>query len=127
MTVGMITKMIAELKGDDVKEAVQAEIDRGTSPQDILAALSARMNEVGHMYETMEHFLVELVLAGQTMKEAFAILTTHLKSGETGEAETTVVATVKADDYDVGNSILISMLMSTGYNIIGFGTDCHRV
>jgi 5-methyltetrahydrofolate--homocysteine methyltransferase len=118
--------MLVELDVNDIASAVQAELDAGADPQDILAALSSGMNEVGRLYEAMEYFLVELVLAGEAMKEAVAVLTPHLKSGETRANETVVVATVKGDNHDIGKSILISMLMSTGFKIIDLGTDCDK-
>jgi methylmalonyl-CoA mutase cobalamin-binding domain/chain len=126
VTLESITKMLVELNVDDIGRAVQKELDVGIDPRDILAALSEGMNEVGRLYEAMEYFLVELVLAGEAMKEAVAILTPRLKSGETGPNETVVVATVKGDNHDIGKSILISMLMSTGFNIINLGTDCDK-
>jgi methanogenic corrinoid protein MtbC1 len=126
LVLEQITKMIVDLKVDDIAAKVQAELDGGADPQDILQALSAGMNEVGHLYETMEYFLVELVLAGEAMKEAVAVLTPYLKSAESGGTETVIVATVKGDNHDIGKSILISMLMSTGYNIIDLGTDCDK-
>jgi methylmalonyl-CoA mutase cobalamin-binding domain/chain len=121
-----ITKMVVDLKVDNIAEAVQAELDAGADPQDILSALSAGMDEVGRLYEAMEYFLVELVLAGEAMKEAVAVLTPHLKPEEAGIKETVVVATVKGDNHDIGKSILISMLASTGFNIIDLGTDCDK-
>ncbi|WXG46928.1 MAG: cobalamin-dependent protein [Candidatus Atabeyarchaeum deiterrae] len=126
MTLEKITKMLVELNVDHIGSAVQAELDAGANPQDILTALSAGMNEVGRLYETMEYFLVELVSAGEAMKEAVAVLTPHLKSGEAGRNETIVVATVKGDSHDIGKSILISVLMSTGFNIIDLGVDCDK-
>jgi methylmalonyl-CoA mutase cobalamin-binding domain/chain len=126
VTLESITKMLVELNVDDIGRAVQKELDAGSSPQDILAALSEGMNEVGRLYEAMEYFLVELVLAGEAMKEAVAVLAPHLKSGESGPNETVVVATVKGDNHDIGKSILISMLMSTGFNIVDLGTDCDE-
>lgn len=126
VTLESITKMLVELNVDDIGPAVQKELDGGANPQDILVALSEGMNEVGRLYEAMEYFLVELVLAGEAMKEAVAILTPHLKSGETAHNETVAVATVKGDNHDIGKSILISMLMSTGFNIVDLGTDCGK-
>jgi len=126
VTLERITKMLVELNVDDIAGAVQAELDVGVDPQDILTALSDGMNEVGRLYETMEYFLVELVLAGDAMKEAVTVLTPHLKFGETATSETIVVATVKGDNHDIGKSILISMLMSTGFNIVDLGTDCDK-
>jgi len=126
VTLEKITKMLVELNVDHIASAVQAELHAGANPQDILTALSAGMNEVGRLYETMEYFLVELVSAGEAMKEAVAVLKPHLKSGEAGGNETVVVATVKGDSHDIGKSILISVLMSTGFNIIDLGVDCDK-
>ncbi|WXG44216.1 MAG: cobalamin-dependent protein [Promethearchaeati archaeon SRVP18_Atabeyarchaeia-1] len=124
MTLESITKMLVELDVDQIGGAVQKELDAGADPQDILAALSKGMNEVGRLYEEMEYFLVELISAGEAMKEAIAALTPHIKSGETGGNGTVVVATVKGDNHDIGKNILISMLMSTGFRIVDLGTDC---
>jgi methylmalonyl-CoA mutase cobalamin-binding domain/chain len=126
VTLDRITRMLVELNVNEIASAVQAELDAGADPQDILAALSSGMNEVGRLYEAMEYFLVELVLAGEAMREAVAVLTPHLKSGETGTNEAVIVATVKGDNHDIGKSILISMLMSTGFKIIDLGTDCDK-
>jgi methanogenic corrinoid protein MtbC1 len=126
VTLEKVTEMLVELKVDEIAGAVQKELDRGADPQDVLAALSKGMNEVGRLYEAMEYFLVELVLAGEAMKEAIAVLTPRLKSGETGENETVIVATVKGDNHDIGKSILISMLLSTGFNIVDLGIDCDK-
>jgi methanogenic corrinoid protein MtbC1 len=126
VTLDGITKMLVGLNVDNIAGAVQEELDTGADPQDILAALSSGMNEVGRLYEAMEYFLVELVLAGEAMKEAVAVLTPYLKSGETGRNETVVVATVKGDNHDIGKSILVSMLMSTGFKIVDLGTDCDK-
>ncbi len=116
--------MLIKLDVNNIANAVQGELDTGTNPQEILVALTQGLDEVGRLYETKGMFLVELVLAGETMKEAVAILAPHLKSEEKGSKETIVVATVKGDNHDIGKNILITMLMSTGFEIIDLGTDC---
>ncbi|MHA2026075.1 MAG: cobalamin B12-binding domain-containing protein [Candidatus Thorarchaeota archaeon] len=119
-----LTEMIIELDIDNVASAVQQQIDAGTDPQDVLKALTAGMNEVGKRYETDEYFLAELVLAGDTMKEAFAVLKPHLKSGDAGDKIPIVAATVKGDNHDIGKNILISMLVSAGFEVEDLGLDC---
>jgi methylmalonyl-CoA mutase cobalamin-binding domain/chain len=119
-----VTDMIVELDIDNVANAVQQQIDAGANPQDILKALTTGMDEVGRRYETDEYFLAELVLAGDTMKTAFEVLKPHLKSGNAGGKIPIVAATVEGDNHDIGKNILISMLVSAGFEVVDLGMDC---
>ncbi|MCP4762151.1 MAG: 5-methyltetrahydrofolate--homocysteine methyltransferase, partial [archaeon] len=116
-----ITDLLIDLDIDEIGNAVKAELDAGTDPQEVMQALTDGMDEVGKLYEKKEYYLTELVLAGETMKEAFEILAPKLKTKDPGEQDTIVVATVKGDNHDIGKNILISMLMSSGYNIVDLG------
>ena len=124
MSLEDLSGMIIELDMDNIAGAVQAHIDAGDNPYDILHALTRGMDEVGRRYETNEYFLTELVLAGETMKEAFAVLQPHLSSEEKGERIPIIVATVRGDNHDIGKNILSTMLVSGGFNVIDLGTDC---
>jgi methylmalonyl-CoA mutase cobalamin-binding domain/chain len=123
MTLEAIRSLLIELEIDDIAGAVQSELDKGTSAIKILEALTQGMDEVGRLYEAKEYYLTELVLAGETMKEAFLVLGPKLKSEDTGPKEKVICATVKGDNHDIGKNILMSMLMSTGYEIIDLGMD----
>ncbi|MBY8996946.1 MAG: cobalamin-dependent protein [Candidatus Thorarchaeota archaeon] len=119
-----VTNMIIELDIDAVASAVQQLIDAGVNPQDVLKALTSGMDEVGRRYETDEYFLAELVLAGETMKAAFEVLKPHLKSEGAGDKVPIVAATVKGDNHDIGKNILLSMLLSAGFDVVDLGSDC---
>ena len=125
MTLESIKTLLIELEIDDIAGAVQAELDAGVKPMDVLGALTKGMDEVGKLYEAKEYYLTELVLAGETMKESFIILDPYLKSEDTGSKEKVICATVKGDNHDIGKNILISMLMSTGFEIIDLGMDVN--
>ena len=58
------------------------------------------------------------------MKAAFEVLKPHLKSNETGSKTPIVAATVKGDNHDIGKNILISMLISAGFEVVDLGMDC---
>ncbi len=124
MNLTDVTNMIVELDIDNVANAVQQQINVGANPQDILKALTMGMEEVGRRYEADEYFLAELVLAGDTMKTAFEVLKPHLKSEDTGDKAPIIAATVKGDNHDIGKNILISMLISAGFEVVDLGTDC---
>jgi len=124
MNLEELSNMIVELDIDNISGAVQGQITTGANPYDILNALTKGMDEVGRRYETDEYFLTELVLAGETMKEAFVVLKPHLVSKEEGERIPIIVATVEGDNHDIGKNILSTMLFSAGFNVIDLGTDC---
>lgn len=121
-----LTQMIIELDVDNIAAAVQNELDAGTQPQEILQALTSGMNEVGERYERNEYFLAELVLAGETMKEAFVVLKPHLTVDESSERKPVIIATVKGDNHDIGKNILGTMLISAGFEVIDLGIDCPK-
>jgi len=124
LTLQDLTELIIELEIDDIAEAVQQQLDAGVDPQDVLKSLTIGMDEVGRRYETNEYFLTELVLAGDTMKEAIQVLKPHLKAEDSGYKSPVAVATVKGDNHDIGKNILISLLMSAGFEVIDLGIDC---
>lgn len=111
---------------DNIAKAVQQKLEKRVEPNDILKALTAGMDEVGRRYEQKEYFLTELVLAGETMKEAFDVLKPRLTSKERGKRRPVVVATVKGDNHDIGKNILITMLVSAGFEVIDLGVDCPK-
>jgi methylmalonyl-CoA mutase cobalamin-binding domain/chain len=118
-----VTNMIVELDDENIGDVVQNKLDAGVDPQELLKALTAGMDEVGRRYETDEYFLSELVLAGETMKAAFEVLKPHLKSDEKGDKTPIVAATVAGDNHDIGKNILLSMLLSAGFEVIDLGVD----
>ncbi|MHA2351538.1 MAG: cobalamin B12-binding domain-containing protein [Candidatus Thorarchaeota archaeon] len=124
MELENVTNMIIELDIDNIADAVQTQIDAGVDPLDVLKALTNGMNEVGRRYETNEYFLAELVLAGETMKDAFEVLKPHLSSTDAAEKKQVIAATVKGDNHDIGKNILSTMLLSAGIEVIDLGMDC---
>ncbi len=118
--------MTIELDIDNIAAAVSSQIERGADAQDILKALTDGMNEVGRLYEAHEYFLAELVLAGETMKEAFEVLKPHLSSAEASQKNQVIAATVRGDNHDIGKNILITMLISGGFDVIDLGMDCPK-
>ena len=119
-----LTELIIELEVDDIEEAVKNALDEGKDPFEILNALTKGMDEVGRRYEEKEYYLTELVLAGETMKEAFKVLQPALAAADKSESKIKIiVATVKGDNHDIGKNILGSLLLSSGFEVIDLGMD----
>ncbi|MFX0033081.1 MAG: B12-binding domain-containing protein [Candidatus Hodarchaeota archaeon] len=120
-----LTELIIELEFDDIADAVKEalEVD-GKDPFEVLNALTKGMDEVGRRYEEKEYYLTELVLAGETMKEAFKILQPALAATDKSREKVKVIlATVKGDNHDIGKNILASLLLSSGFEIYDLGMD----
>ncbi len=120
-----LTELIIELEIDDIADAVKEalEVD-GKDPHDVLNALSKGMDEVGRRYEAEEYYLTELVLAGETMKEAFKILRPAMAaSDKSKEKVKVIICTVKGDNHDIGKNILGTLLLSSGFDVIDLGMD----
>ena len=120
-----LTELIIELEVDDIADAVKEALeDDGKDPFEILNALTKGMDEVGRRYEEKEYYLTELVLAGETMKEAFKILQPALAAADTSQEKVKIIlGTVKGDNHDIGKNILGSLLLSSGFELYDLGMD----
>jgi methylmalonyl-CoA mutase cobalamin-binding domain/chain len=119
-----LTELVIELEVDDIADAVSEALNDGKDAFDILDALTKGMEEVGRLYEEKEYYLTELVLAGETMKEAFNILKPALAASDKSEDKVKIViGTVKGDNHDIGKNILGSLLLSSGFELYDLGMD----
>ena len=119
-----LTELIIELEVDDIADAVKEALDEDKDPFDILNALTEGMDEVGRRYEEKEYYLTELVLAGETMKEAFSVLRPALAASDRSEDKVKIIlGTVKGDNHDIGKNILGSLLLSSGFELYDLGMD----
>lgn len=119
-----LTELIIELEVDDIQDAVKEALDEGKDPFKVMNALTAGMDEVGKRYEEKEYFLTELVLAGETMKEAFKVLQPALAASDQADEKVKIIlATVKGDNHDIGKNILAALLLSSGFELHDLGMD----
>ncbi|MFX1393190.1 MAG: cobalamin-dependent protein [Promethearchaeota archaeon] len=120
-----LTELVIELEVDDIADAVKEALEKDRKePFEILNALTKGMDEVGRRYEEKEYYLTELVLAGETMKEAFKVLKPALAAIDTSKNKTKIIiATVKGDNHDIGKNILSSLLLSSGFELHDLGMD----
>ena len=120
-----ITELIIELEIDDIADAVKEALEAdGKDPYDVLNALTKGMDEVGRRYEAEEYYLTELVLASETMKEAFKIIKPAMAASDRSKKRVKVIiATVRGDNHDIGKNLLGTLLLSSGFEVIDLGMD----
>lgn len=124
MDFDQLTELVIELEVDEIVDAINEALDEGKEAFEILNALTKGMDEVGRRYEKKEYYLTELVLAGETMKEAFRVLKPILaEAGNSDDKVKIILATVKGDNHDIGKNILGSLLLSSGFELYDLGMD----
>lgn len=116
------------LDGDDEVSAELAKkaLNEGIDP---LAAITdgymPGVNEVGDAFAVGDAFLPELVMAGEAMKAAIAVLEpAMMASGVSRQILGKVVlATVEGDIHEIGKTLVGTMLTSSGFKVYDMGVD----
>jgi corrinoid protein of di/trimethylamine methyltransferase len=130
-----------EMSEDLYKKMAQAVIDGDTDAATSLAegalelgvdpleainkGFTAGMDVVGELYSTGEYFLPDLILGGEAMKAALAVLEPALFAvGQQRKVLGRVVlGTVKGDIHEIGKALVGSMLAAHGFEVFDVGID----
>ncbi len=117
------------LDGDEEVSAdlAQQALDAGIDP--LVAITDGYMpgvNEVGDSFACGQAFLPELVMAGEAMKSAIAVLEPAMKAAGTQRQilGKVVLATVEGDIHEIGKSLVGTMLTSSGFRSLRPGRGC---
>ena len=83
------------------------------------------LDEVGEQFGCGERFLPDLVLAGEAMKAAVAILEPEMaRSGTAREMlGKVVIGTIEGDIHDIGKTLVATMLSAGGFQVYDMGID----
>lgn len=119
-----VQKAVNELLLDDITGLVQACLDEGLAPLEIIEeGISKGLSLVGEQFENGTYFLADLVLAGEVVKEAMPILEAKLEPGAAGQKGKVVLATVEGDIHEIGKNIVGMLLQVNGYEVVDLGVD----
>jgi 5-methyltetrahydrofolate--homocysteine methyltransferase len=115
---------ILEGNVDGVGQNVQAALDEGIEPGEILSkGMIAAMQEVGRLYEEGECFVPEMLVAARAMQAGLALLKPHLLNTNVQAMGKVAVGTVKGDLHDIGKNLVGLMLEGAGFEVINLGVD----
>jgi len=83
------------------------------------------VNTVGDAFGRGEAFLPELVMSGEAMKAAVAILDPELRKlgTERRMLGRVVIATVEGDIHEIGKTLVATMLGASGFEVYDLGVD----
>lgn len=111
-------------KNIDAKNFVQAALDAGAQPQEIIMdSMIPAMDEAGRRFEAHQFFVPQLMIAARAMKEALAILSPLLAASGTEPIAKVVIGTVMGDMHDIGKNLVASMLEGAGFQVFDLGVN----
>jgi corrinoid protein of di/trimethylamine methyltransferase len=111
---------------DNFVATIKKTVEQGTSPLEVVNALTEVLKEIGKKFENGELFLVHLVAAGDLARRATTEVLEPLikKSGEKKEALGRIlIGTVAGDIHDIGKNIVAMMLFTAGFEVYDIGKD----
>ncbi|MCX6641264.1 MAG: homocysteine S-methyltransferase family protein, partial [bacterium] len=81
------------------------------------------LQEVGRRYDNREFFLPQVILAAETMQDAFGRLQALFPHGEAKHRGKIILATVKGDVHDIGKNIVSTVLRNYGWEVFDLGKN----
>jgi len=124
MSINEITEAFVNLKSDATKELVQAALDEGIDPVEILQqGVIEGLREIGRKFEAQEYYLAELMMAGKLGEACMAIINPHLPEQTGPKAGVVVIGAVEGDLHDIGYSLVANQLKLAGYDVHMVGVN----
>ena len=121
-----MAQSIIDGESEIAADLAMRSIDAGMDPLDaITKGYVAGVNEVGDSFACGNVFLPELVMAGEAMKAAIAVLEPELKKKGTSREilGKVVLATVEGDIHEIGKSLVGTMLTAAGFEVYDLGVN----
>jgi corrinoid protein of di/trimethylamine methyltransferase len=123
--LGNLVKAVKEYDKEGAVQWANMATAQGIDPLKTLEALTEAIRQVGDAFGEGEIFLPELVSAAEAMQAAMPIVEDQLhKSGASRQSAGKVLAgTVAGDIHNIGKSMLCTLLVADGFEVVDLGID----
>lgn len=119
-----LKRAIVDIRYEDIDSLIDVALKAGLKPMEILEELRAGLDIVGDRYQAGEYFLSQLFMAAETMKNALEVIQPLLLDERGGEPRgTIVIGSIEGDIHDFGKTIVSSLLMAAGFDVVDIGVD----
>jgi corrinoid protein of di/trimethylamine methyltransferase len=111
---------------EQAADLAQQSIDQGIDPLEAINdGFVPGVNFVGAQFAAGEMFLPELVVAGEAMKAAVAVLEPEFtrRGTERKVLGKVVIGTVEGDIHEIGKTLVGTMLSASGFQVFDLGVD----
>jgi corrinoid protein of di/trimethylamine methyltransferase len=120
-----LAQAVIDGEPEDAEELARQALDRGLDPlMCINEGLTRGIDRVGELFASGEYFLPDLIIGGEAMKEALAVLEPALAEDQEREVVGRVVlGTVEGDLHEIGKTLVGTMLTANGFLVTDIGID----
>lgn len=119
-----ISEAVINFDASKAQELCKTALAMGVPPYEIIMdGMAKGMNLVSKRYENGDYFLSELVMAGDTMKQALEVVEPHLNQEDGKSRGTILIGTVQGDMHDIGKHIFGNLLRGAGFKVVDLGFD----
>ncbi|MCP4229882.1 MAG: dihydropteroate synthase, partial [bacterium] len=121
---GRFKQAIVEGYRERMNGLIGEAMNGGKPPAIIIAEyLMPGLEEVGDRFQRKEIYLPNVIMAAETVQEAFKVLEPMLEDGEDIDKGTVLFATVKGDVHDIGKNIVSAVLKGYGFKVFDLGKN----
>jgi corrinoid protein of di/trimethylamine methyltransferase len=120
-----MTQAVVDGEPEDAEELARQALALGLDPLECInQGLSPGIDRVGELFASGEYYLPDLIIGGDAMKAALAILEPALTAGQGRKILGQVVlGTVEGDLHEIGKTLVGTMLTANGFKVADIGVD----
>ena len=122
---GKLAQAVIDGEPEDAAELARQALDQGLDPLACInEGLTTGINRVGELFASGEYYLPDLIIGGEAMKVALAILEPAMvgKQGRNVLGRV-VLGTVEGDLHEIGKTLVGTMLAAGGFQVTDIGVD----
>ncbi len=111
---------------DEAEALAHKALELGIDPLEAInKGFTPGINKVGDLFASGEYFLPDLVIGGEAMKAAVAVLEPELarRQEERQVLGKVVIGTVEGDIHEIGKTLVATMLAANGFQVKDVGVD----
>lgn len=122
---GKLAQAVIAGEPEQAVELAKQALDQGLDPLACMnEGLTRGINRVGELFSSGEYFLPDLVIGGDAMNAALAVLEPALVGDQERETPGRVVlGTVEGDIHEIGKTLVGIMLTANGFVVTDIGAD----
>ena len=123
--LGKLTQAVIDGEPEDAEDLAKQALEGGLDPLTCInEGLTPGINRVGELFSSGEYFLPDLIIGGEAMKAALAVLEPALVGSQERQVLGRVVlGTVKGDMHEIGKTLVGTMLTAHGFHVTDIGID----
>jgi len=120
-----LAQAVIDGEPEDAEELAKQALEQGLDPLECInEGLTAGMTRVGELFSCGDYFLPDLIIGGEAMKTALAILEPALMGDQQRNVLGRVVlGTVEGDLHEIGKTLVGTLLTANGFQVTDIGID----